>query len=53
MPRSESEAMIRLASAQINPVVGDIKGNIKLIIDAVKTAEAKGAQIVLFPEMVV
>ena len=45
--------MIRLASAQINPVVGDIKGNIKLIIDAVKTAEAKGAQIVLFPEMVV
>lgn len=53
MPRSEREAMIRLASAQINPVVGDIKGNIKLIIDAVKTAEAKGAQIVLFPEMVV
>ena len=53
MPRSESEAMIRLASAQINPVVGDIKGNIKLIIDAVKTAEAMGAQIVLFPEMVV
>jgi len=45
--------MIRLASAQINPVVGDIKGNIKLVIDAVKTAEAKGAQIVLFPEMVV
>ena len=53
MPRSEREAMIRLASAQINPVVGDIKGNIKLVIDAVKTAEAKGAQIVLFPEMVV
>lgn len=45
--------MIRLASAQINPVVGDIKGNIKLVIDAVKTAEAMGAQIVLFPEMVV
>lgn len=45
--------MIRLASAQINPVVGDIKGNIKLIIDGVKTAEAMGAQIVLFPEMVV
>ncbi|MFM7623900.1 MAG: NAD+ synthase, partial [Actinomycetota bacterium] len=32
---------------------GDIKGNINLVINSVKGAKAKGAQVVLFPEMVV
>lgn len=45
--------MIRIGSAQINPVVGDIKGNIELVIAAVSAAQEKGAQILLFPEMVV
>jgi NAD+ synthase (glutamine-hydrolysing) len=43
---------IRVALAQINPTVGDLEGNAELIRDyANKTTEA-GAQIVLYPEMV-
>jgi NAD+ synthase (glutamine-hydrolysing) len=53
MPRSQESGIIRLASAQVNPVVGDLKSNINLVINSVKGAKAKGAQIVLFPEMVV
>ena len=53
MPRSQESGTIRLACAQVNPVVGDIKGNINLVINSVKGAKAKGAQVVLFPEMVV
>lgn len=44
---------IRVALAQINPTVGDLEGNELLIREyATKTTEA-GAQIVLFPEMVI
>lgn len=53
MPRSQESGTIRLACAQVNPVVGDINGNINLVINSVKGAKAKGAQVVLFPEMVV
>ncbi|NCX35825.1 MAG: NAD+ synthase [Actinobacteria bacterium] len=53
MPKVDKRAVLRLASAQINPVVGDIKGNIDLVIGAIKDAHEKGAQVVLLPEMVV
>ena len=53
MPIVEKSGKLRIASAQINPVVGDIKGNSNLVIDAVQRAKEKGAQVVLFPEMVV
>ena len=53
MPIVEKSGKLRIASAQVNPVVGDIKGNSNLVIDAVKRAKEKGAQVVLFPEMVV
>lgn len=53
MPKVDKRAVLRIASAQINPVVGDLKGNIELVNGAVKDAHAKGAQVVLLPEMVV
>jgi NAD+ synthase (glutamine-hydrolysing) len=44
---------LRLASAQINPVVGDIKGNVEKVLEAANEAKSLGAQVLLFPEMVV
>ena len=41
-----------LALAQINTVVGDIRGNAQKIIEYAKRAGAQGADLVLFPEMV-
>lgn len=43
--------MIRLALAQINPVVGDISGNEKLISETIAKARSAGAGIVAFPEL--
>ena len=42
---------IRFALAQINPIVGDIAGNSRLIIDAVSEASENSASVVAFPEM--
>ena len=42
---------IRFALAQINPTVGDIAGNSRLIVDAVRDAVANSASVVAFPEM--
>ena len=42
-----------LALAQINPVVGDMSGNVRLMIDAAKEAAGQGADLVLYPEMAV
>ena len=44
---------MRIASAQINPVVGDIAGNSDIIIREIEKAHSLGAQILLFPEMAV
>ena len=41
-----------MASAQINPIVGDIAGNARIILDCVSDASKQGAQILVFPEMV-
>lgn len=43
--------MLRMALAQINPTVGDLSGNARLIRDAVREGVARGAQLVLVPEM--
>lgn len=45
--------VVRLGMAQINPVVGDISGNVALSIDATAELVAHGAQLVLLPEMIV
>jgi NAD+ synthase (glutamine-hydrolysing) len=44
---------LRVALAQINPTVGDLAGNAGLIADSVKSAQAQGANLIVFPEMIV
>src|SRR6476661_7672216 len=44
---------MRLALAQINPVVGDLDGNRDLILSRLEEARAQGAELVLFPELAV
>jgi NAD+ synthetase len=43
--------MLRITSAQINPTVGDITGNIALMLKAARQARDEYAQIVVFPEL--
>ena len=42
---------LRLALAQINPIVGDLAGNSRKILEYVKKARAKKADIAVFPEL--
>jgi NAD+ synthase (glutamine-hydrolysing) len=44
---------LRVALAQINPTVGDLAGNTGLIADSVKSAQVQGANLIVFPEMIV
>jgi NAD+ synthase (glutamine-hydrolysing) len=44
---------MRLALAQIDPVVGDLDGNRELILARVEEAKAAGADLVLLPELAV
>ncbi|HYN93860.1 MAG TPA: NAD+ synthase [Pilimelia sp.] len=43
---------LRIALAQVNPTVGDLDGNASLIRESARAAADAGAQLVLFPEMV-
>jgi len=42
---------MKLALAQINPTVGDIEGNLRLIIEAIDRSRVQGAELVVFPEL--
>jgi NAD+ synthase (glutamine-hydrolysing) len=42
---------LRVALAQINPTVGDLEGNSRVIIDWIGRARDQGADIVCFPEL--
>ncbi|HEY3884275.1 MAG TPA: nitrilase-related carbon-nitrogen hydrolase, partial [Vicinamibacterales bacterium] len=42
---------MRVALAQINPTSADVEGNTAKIIDAVREAAARGADLVVTPEM--
>ena len=44
-------AQLRLAMAQVNPVVGDLAGNARMVRERVAEAAAAGAHLVAFPEM--
>src|SRR5215831_16373813 len=44
---------MRIALAQINPVVGDLDGNRELILTRLEEARTEQADLVLFPELVV
>ena len=43
--------VIRIGLAQINPVVGDLHGNTRLIADRIAEARDQGVDIVCFPEL--
>ncbi len=43
---------MRLALAQVNPTVGDLAGNARIVLDYTARAAAAGADLVAFPEMV-
>ena len=42
---------MRLALAQLNPVVGDLRGNAERILTAAQDASAEGATLLLTPEL--
>ncbi len=42
---------MRIALAQLNPLVGDLEGNARLILDSAKEAEKLGADLVITPEL--
>jgi NAD+ synthase (glutamine-hydrolysing) len=42
---------LRIALAQINPTIGDIDGNLALMIAAAQRAHAESARLVAFPEL--
>src|ERR1700754_4387412 len=46
-------ANLRLALAQIDPTVGDIEGNVRLISESIERARDRGAQLVVLPELCV
>jgi NAD+ synthase (glutamine-hydrolysing) len=49
MPREQE--LLRVALAQINPVVGDIEGNAQRITEHTSAARDGGAALVVFPEL--
>ncbi len=44
---------LRIALAQVNPCVGDITGNAELVMKRCREAHAAGADLIVFPEMVI
>jgi NAD+ synthase (glutamine-hydrolysing) len=42
---------VRVALGQINPTIGDLEGNRRLVWDAVLEAERRGGELVIFPEL--
>ena len=51
MTKKLIENDLTLAIAQLNPVVGDIEGNLKLALDAHRQASDAGADLLLFTEL--
>lgn len=44
---------MRIALAQVDPIVGDLAGNAELVVRYSQEAQAAGAQLVVFPELVI
>ncbi len=44
-------AKVRIALAQVNATVGDLAGNADIIVEWTRRAAARGARVVVFPEM--
>ena len=47
----ERTDLLRVALAQLNPTVGDIRGNARKISDGIARARDEGASLVVFPEL--
>ncbi len=43
--------MLRIALAQVNTTVGDLAGNAEIMVEWTRRAAARGARVVVFPEM--
>ena len=43
--------MLRIALAQVNVTVGDLTGNAEIVLEWTRRAAARGARVVVFPEM--
>lgn len=50
-PMAERTDLLRVALAQINPVVGDIRGNARKISESIARARDEGAALVVLPEL--
>jgi NAD+ synthase (glutamine-hydrolysing) len=44
---------MRIALAQVNPIVGDLEGNTRKVVDWIGRARDQGADLVCFPELVI
>lgn len=44
---------MKIALAQVNPTVGDLAGNARLVLEAARTAAARGAELVVSSELVI
>lgn len=44
---------ISVAACQVNPVVGDLAGNVERVVEATRTAERLGADLAVFPELTI
>ncbi|MBA3722775.1 MAG: NAD+ synthase [Parachlamydiaceae bacterium] len=42
---------MRILLAQINPIIGDLEGNTKQILDSIQNGREQKADVILFPEM--
>ena len=42
---------MRIALAQINPTVGDVTGNVNIMTRVARDAAARGAEVIVFPEL--
>src|SRR5918997_1411145 len=50
---AERTDLLRVALAQINPTVGDIRGNSRKVSDQIARARDEGAALVVFPELTI
>jgi len=51
--KEEKMRTIRVAIGQINPIVGDLSGNVKKIIEIISLAKEAKSHIVIFPELAI
>lgn len=43
--------MLKIQVAQVNPTIGDLQGNVRLMVEAARAAREAQAQLVVFPEL--